>query len=70
MAATEADPAQQFVLDVAGSRVTGASLNIPVHFPESIRTALLTGGWDATSQLLDDYGQVEKTTAALPYMSW
>jgi hypothetical protein len=31
---------------------------------------LLTGDWDATALLLNDYEQVEKVAAALPYTRW
>ena len=69
-AACEANPAQEFVLDLKTSRLTGGYLNVPVHFPEAVRTALLTGDWDATSLLLNDYDQVEKVAAKLPYVNW
>ena len=69
-AVSEANPEQEFVLDLTTSRVAGGTVNVPVHFPEAVRTALMTGDWDATSLLLDDYGQVEKVAAGLPYVSW
>lgn len=58
------------MLDIKAGTLTAGDMVVPVSFPESVRSALLSGGWDATSQLLDDYAQVEKTAASLPYLSW
>jgi 3-isopropylmalate/(R)-2-methylmalate dehydratase small subunit len=67
---SEQHPDQEFVLDIRAGTLTAGDLVVPVSFPESVRSALLSGGWDATSQLLDDYAQVETTAASLPYLSW
>jgi 3-isopropylmalate/(R)-2-methylmalate dehydratase small subunit len=67
---SEQQPDQECVFDIRTSTVTAGDLVVPVSFPESVRSALLSGGWDATSQLLGDYAQVEKTAASLPYLSW
>ena len=37
--------------------------------PETARQALITGGWDATSMLLEDYGAVKRVAGALPYIN-
>ena len=42
---------------------------MPVTMPESLRSALLSGDWDATSLLLDRYDEVERGAARLPYVS-
>jgi 3-isopropylmalate/(R)-2-methylmalate dehydratase small subunit len=67
---TERQPDQEFVLDIRACTLTAGDLVVPVSFPDAVRSALLSGGWDATSQLLDDYAQVEKTAANLPYLAW
>ena len=43
---------------------------VKVSFPEAVRSALLSGDWDATAMLLNDYHQVEQTAARLPYVAW
>jgi hypothetical protein len=37
--------------------------------PESVRSALRSGDWDATALLLDRYEEVEHVAARLPYVS-
>jgi len=69
MAAADADPTLEFVVDLQRSQVTAGSLAVPVTMPEATRSALLTGNWDATGLLLDHYDDVERVAAKLPYVS-
>ena len=39
-----------------------------IDLPESARRALISGTWDATALLLDNYADVEHTAARLPYL--
>ncbi|ODS58686.1 MAG: 3-isopropylmalate dehydratase small subunit [Acidobacteria bacterium SCN 69-37] len=69
MALADANPTLDFRLDIAASTLTAGDRVIPVTMPESVRSALLSGGWDATSLLLDKYEEVEQLAARLPYVS-
>jgi 3-isopropylmalate/(R)-2-methylmalate dehydratase small subunit len=65
----EAQPDLEFDLDIAAGTVRAGDLVVPVTMPDSVKSALLSGGWDATSQLVDRYDEVERAAARLPYLS-
>jgi 3-isopropylmalate/(R)-2-methylmalate dehydratase small subunit len=67
--AMAADPAAEIVVDINARRVEAASIQVAAHLPDATREALLSGAWDATSLLLDDYGQVEARASAIPYIA-
>ena len=67
--AVEQNPAGEFVLDIAGSRVTGPGVDFRIAMPDGVRTALVNGTWDATSLLVDRYDEAEAVAARLPYLS-
>lgn len=69
IALAEAQPTLDFTLDVRAATVTAGALTLPVYFPDAVRTALLTGGWDATGQLVERYEDVDRVAASLPYVS-
>jgi hypothetical protein len=69
MALADAQPGLEFHLDLKASTLTAGDLVVPVAMPDSVRSALLSGDWDATSLLLDRYEQVEQLAARLPYVS-
>jgi 3-isopropylmalate/(R)-2-methylmalate dehydratase small subunit len=69
MALADAQPDLEFRLDLKSSILEAGDLAVPVSMPESVRSALLSGDWDATSLLLDRYGEVEQLAARLPYVS-
>jgi len=64
-----ADPAAEFVVDVDARRVEAGSIQASAQLPDASREALLSGAWDATGLLLDDYQQVENRAAAIPYIA-
>jgi 3-isopropylmalate/(R)-2-methylmalate dehydratase small subunit len=64
-----ADPAAEFVVDIDARRVDARSIQVSAHLPDATREALLSGAWDATGLLLDDYGQVAAKAAAIPYIA-
>lgn len=68
MAAVEAQPTEEFVVDLRAGRLSGGSLTLPISMPASARDAFLSGDWDATGLLLADYAAVERTAAKLPYV--
>lgn len=74
MRVADDSPETEFVVDVEAERVTAGfendneNVSVAVALPPTARQALLTGAWDATGLLLDDYDRVEQTKAALPYL--
>ena len=69
MAAAERDPRTRMTLSVAGCRVEAAGDAVPVRIPGAVREALLTGQWDATALLLDDFDAVRAVSGRLPYVT-
>jgi 3-isopropylmalate/(R)-2-methylmalate dehydratase small subunit len=67
MAATEANPNEQFAIDVRTLRLTGGGLDVSLTMPRSAHESFLSGDWDATSLLLANYEEVERTADRLPY---
>lgn len=67
--AAAADPAAEIVVDIDARRVEAGSIQVSAHLPDATREALLSGAWDATGLLLDDYGQVEARAATIPYIA-
>ena len=64
-----ADPAAEFVVDVDARRVEAGSTLVSAQLPDATREALLSGAWDATGLLLDDYARVKARAAAIPYIA-
>jgi len=65
----KAHPDLEFVLDIDARTLTGGDLVMPVTIPDATRSALLSGNWDATALLLDDYAEVEAVAVRLPYVA-
>src|SRR5690606_9958209 len=65
----DANPGLEFHLDIAARTLTAGDLVVPVAMPDAVRSALLSGDWDATSLLLDRYDEVEAAAARLPYIA-
>ena len=69
-AAIQADPAQFIRLDLEGLQaLTTAGCSWPLELASGPRQMLLSGQWDATSELLANDGSLQKTAANLPYLS-
>ena len=66
--AAERDPATVFELDLDGLWIRGADLAVPITLPAAARESFLSGTWDATGLLLEDYEEVEAVAARLPYI--
>jgi 3-isopropylmalate/(R)-2-methylmalate dehydratase small subunit len=66
-----ATPDNQHVatLDLEAMTVTFEGRSAPVAMPRPAQEALVTGAWDATGLLLEDYDEVEAAAARLPYVS-
>ena len=68
MAIAGASPDAQIDLDLDAKRVSSGSFAAKIDLPESARHALVSGTWDATALLLENYADVERTAATLPYL--
>ena len=68
-AAAEQNPDVTFHLDLEAMTISGGSLVFPVSLPAPARDALLTGSWDATGLLLENYDEVRAVAARLPYVT-
>ena len=68
LAAAERDPAAVMALSVDARSIQAAGRTLPVDIPAAVRESLLTGQWDATGLLLDDFDAVRRVGAALPYV--
>ena len=68
MALVEQSPETSFLLDLETLALTTAGHTVKLRMPAAVREALLTGQWDATGLLLDNFAQVRKTASALPYI--
>lgn len=68
-AAATPDNQQTATVDLEAMTVTFEGRSAPIALPRPAHEALVTGAWDATGLLLEDYAQVEATAARLPYVS-
>jgi 3-isopropylmalate/(R)-2-methylmalate dehydratase small subunit len=69
MEIADARPGLEFRVDVAAQTVTAGSLTVTASLPAPVREALVTGAWDATGQLLENYSEVSRTARKLPYIA-
>ena len=68
IAAAERGPAVVMVLSIETLSIRAAGRTLPVGMPAGVRESLLTGQWDATGMLLDDFDAVRRVGAGLPYV--
>ncbi len=69
IAMIEREPATRLRLDVANLTLTAGDRQVPVTMPKSAHEALVSGAWDATGMLLDDFAEVQAVSQRLPYVS-
>ncbi len=69
MALVEHDPSAELVVDLDAMHIRGGGHEYPLTLPAAARDALLSGSWDATGLLLDDYDQVRAVAGRLPYVT-
>lgn len=69
VAAIEANPALEIVIDVQALQVRFGSQSIPVQQRESARDALINGRWDAIGELLEGVPTVRELAKKLPYLA-
>jgi len=65
----EADPTAEVVVDIEANTVVAGGKTFSSNVPEGPRKQFLTGGWDATSELLADFGDVQAVAKRLPYVN-
>ena len=68
MAAVERTPAMRLVLSLRDWTLEAAGRQVPVGIEGSDRDALLTGTWDATGMLVDDFDVVRGVASRIPYI--
>jgi len=68
LAAVEADPAQELVVDLDAQTATYGALRVAIALPAGIRQQFLAGTWDATRVLLEATPQIKATAGRLPYV--
>ena len=62
------DPTLPVRVDVVGLTITAADRTIAASMPKPAHEALVSGAWDATGMLLDEFGDVQAVAARLPYV--
>ena len=65
----EADSKAEVAVDLESNTVTVGGKTFSANVPEGPRKQFLTGGWDATSELLRDFGDIEAVAKKLPYVN-
>ena len=68
MTLADGSPNTQIAVDLNAKRVSSGSFEAEIDLPDSARHALISGTWDATALLLENYADVERTAARLPYL--
>lgn len=68
-AAIEADPSLDFTLDLNAMTVSFGNETVAVAMPESARSALTSGQYDALAQLLARKDDIAATASRLPYLN-
>jgi 3-isopropylmalate/(R)-2-methylmalate dehydratase small subunit len=68
MQAVEADPTLSVRVDLVAGVCEAGTLRCPISLPAHVRDALVTGAWDTTGLLLENYDEVNATAAKLPYI--
>lgn len=68
-ALVDADPKAEVEVDLEADAVRVAGKTFAATVPEGPRKQFLTGGWDATSELLKDFGDIRAVAAKLPYVN-
>jgi len=69
IALVEKQPETRLRLDVVNQTLTLADRVVPVGMPKPAHEALVSGAWDATGMLLDDFAEVQAVSQRLPYVS-
>ena len=68
MSVVEATPSARFTLVLSDRTLTVDGTSVSVGIEDSVRDAFLTGTWDATGMLLDDFDVVRGVASRVPYI--
>ena len=68
LSSVEGDPSIELTVSVSAESVDVGGKRYHAAVPASARDALTSGSWDATGALLDNFEQVRKVAAQLPYI--
>ncbi len=68
-AAIERDPSTTVTADLVSGEVRAADVRVRADLPAALRDGFLTGRWNPTSMLLEDFDQVRAVAARLPYVA-
>jgi len=69
MSLVEGDPNAVLTLDLKNGTCRVNGTTIAVSIPDHVRDTLMTGAWDTTGLLLDNYEQVNAVASRLPYLA-
>lgn len=69
MSMVERDPQTALTLDLKMGTCQAPGRTVAIAIPDHVRDTLMTGAWDTTGLLLDNYEQVNAVSARLPYLS-
>jgi len=67
-ALVEATPEAMITVDVATGMITAGSLRVEAALPPALRDGFLSGQWNPTAMLLQDFDKVRAVAARLPYI--
>ncbi len=68
MAAVEADPSVEVVVDLESMMAEAGKLAVPVSIAEARRRNFLAGDWDTTATLLANGARIAETASRIPYL--
>jgi 3-isopropylmalate/(R)-2-methylmalate dehydratase small subunit len=69
MSIVEGHPEAVLALDLKARTCQVNGTTVRVSIPDHVRDTLMTGAWDTTGLLLDNYDQVNAVAARLPYLA-
>ena len=69
MSLVERDPRATLTVDVKAGTCQAPGMTVAIAIPDHVRDALVTGAWDTTGLLLDNYAEVNAVAAKLPYLA-
>jgi 3-isopropylmalate/(R)-2-methylmalate dehydratase small subunit len=69
MSLVERNPNATLTVDLQAGTCQAPGMTVAISIPGNVRDALMTGAWDTTGLLLDNYEQVNAAAAKLPYLS-
>jgi len=68
-ALVEATPEAMITVDVATGMITAGSLRVEAALPPALRDGFLSGQWNPTAMLLQDFDEVRAVAARQPYLT-